>query len=301
MNQLKDHISSKVNEKEEETKKCTQKFKHLLNLDILPDDLSISTMTIICKFNTKFNIQNIGKYLDLNINDIVSISYCDEGELQLRSLIKKPIRKRVKPIKKNSFYNQATLLIKSVHDKKEINTKIFKNGSVQMTGCKSIIGTIEVLNTLCIKLKKIKGIIDPNSLDKIILMPYVSDQEKLSIDAMYDFGVCMINSGFHIGFKIDREALYNILVEEKIEAKYDLDTHACVNIKYKYKNDDRRKISIFVFASGSIIITGATTCNHILEAYEFISMKLIKNYQKIRFVNTIGDKDDIRHFLKKEE
>ena len=46
-------------------------------------------------------------------------------------------------------------------------------------------------------------------------------------------------------------------------------------------DNDKKKISIFVFQSGAIIITGANNVNHIMSAYEYITEKLKKNYNKI--------------------
>ena len=184
-------------------------------------------------------------------------------------------------------------------DNKMLNAKIFKNGSIQMTGCKSIPGCIDVLNIICKEFAKMKAIIDPDSLAKIILKPFVSNAEAMSLDKINDLKICMINSGFNIGFCIDREELYKVLSDANVECKCDLDNHACVNIKYNYK--DRKKVSIFVFASGAVIITGANNCNHILEAYEFITIKMVDNYQKIKNVSNISNSQDIRKFLDHNE
>ncbi len=41
------------------------------------------------------------------------------------------------------------------------------------------------------------------------------------------------------------------------------------------------KISVFVFESGSIIITGAKHADHISKAYKYITTKIYENYNKI--------------------
>lgn len=298
MDHLKDHIKQNMEVKNTKAKECAKKFKHLLNLDILNDDLSIATMTIVCKFNAQFNIENISKYLELKRSAIAHISYDEDGENKVRTLLNKKSKKKTK-VKKKSFFNQATVLVKSNYDDKYVNTKLFKNGSIQMTGCKSIEGTIDVLNTICNELKIRKGIIDPITTNKIIMKPFVKDAEFLSIDNVYDFKISMINCGLNIGFQVDRLALYAYLMETGVEAICDLDRHACVNIKYNYNGDGRRKISIFVFASGSIIITGATNAKHIADAYDYISTLLINNYKKVVFINNLDnmEKNDIRKFL----
>ncbi len=68
--------------------------------------------------------------------------------------------------------------------------------------------------------------------------------------------------------------------------------HACVNIKHKISSTV--KISIFVFQTGNIIITGAKIAEHIKEAYVFIVKFLNKYKQQIK-------KRDISKLLTVEE
>ena len=60
---------------------------------------------------------------------------------------------------------------------------------------------------------------------------------------------------------MNRNNLFNILIEKKIPRRYEPGIHECVNIKYNIKNGkengDDHLVSIFVFQSGNIIITGA--------------------------------------------
>ncbi len=88
----------------------------------------------------------------------------------------------------------------------------------------------------------------------------------------------MINSNFVYPNKIDRLKLFNLLNSESKECRYDPSNHAPVNIKF---NCVDKSISIFVFEKGSILITGAKNCGHILEGYEFINKYLLNNHKKI--------------------
>ena len=126
-----------------------EKFKSLIDLNSLPDDLSISTMTIICNFiNTSFDLENISKYVDLKLNAILSVKYGDSVECD-RSLI--PKKKKRKAVK--SFYNQCTVKVLTPNREKingkEINCKLFRNGSIQVTGCKSVDHFFDTINILC--------------------------------------------------------------------------------------------------------------------------------------------------------
>lgn len=245
--------------------------KIMLDFNKLPKNILISTMTITCKLGTKINLENVAKYVDLNMDGIRSIRYSDDPDCT-RILVEKKKKTKKGKIKK-SFFNQATLEIKPTENK-AINVKLFKNGSVQMTGCKSIKNAYEILSIIINQLKIEKAVlIDGVITDK----KFITDLDNLKIS---EFNIVMINSNFTVNYSIDREALYKILIAEGTTCTYEPCIHACVNIKHHCKIDNK-KISIFVFQSGAIIITGANNTDHIISAYEYINEKLKVNYKNI--------------------
>jgi TATA-box binding protein (TBP) (component of TFIID and TFIIIB) len=222
----------------------------------------------------QFNVINISKYIDLDRETIVAVK-CGPDIDSYRALEeckKKQIKRRTK---RKSFYNQVTLVINSIN--KNINVKLFLNGAIQITGCHSPKQAEYALIKLFDKLKVIKGIFNKNG--SITPKQFVSEIDKLDIKNVYDFKTVMINSNFNIGFRIDRDKLYDILLKDKYECSYDPIIHACVDIRYKYDND--KKISIFVFESGAIIITGSNHFQHILDTYKHINVYLLSHYNNI--------------------
>lgn len=251
---------------------------HIESISKLPEDLKISTITITCNFDSEFDIINIGKYIDLSMDGIVYVKYGNDDN-NFRSIIEQKIKKKKKKKKvKKVFYNQATVKI-NTKSEKPTNVKLFKNGSIQMTGCKNVINAIRVLTILCKELNKVKGVLDKKNMNKIICKKFVTKPENITMSTINKFQIGMINSNFNIGFKIDRDELYNVILNQDIECTYEPCVHACVNIKYKHTDD--KKVSIFVFESGAIIITGAKNQDHITGAYEFITKKLYENYNTI--------------------
>ena len=244
----------------------------------LPDDVCISTMTICCDLEIEFIVSNIAKYIDLNQNGIVSISYGrNDDPCTNRSLFPKKRQKKKKKAKR-VFYNQVSLAI-MVESKKDkpVNIKLFTNGSIQMTGCKSIDNVIDVIAKIFDELKTIKAIIDKQTMT-IIDKPFINGPTKLFLNLVDNITIGMINSNFRYPNKIDRLKLYNLLLSESIECKYDPSNHACVNIKHHCVD---KTISIFVFEKGPIVITGAKNCEHILAGYNFINKYLLNNHKKI--------------------
>ena len=276
----------------------TFKFVDYLNVDTneirqLPEGISVSTMCASCKLNTRLNIPNIEKYLQLNQDDILTVKMNDN---RLRSLLlskkkSKRIREQEKKLDetKSHFYNQITVVVritqgqvKDINDAPRINLKLFKNGSVQMSGCKSIKGINIALNKLITKLKEIKGVMENNM---IIEKRFIEDIDKITVT---DFKIDMINSNYQVSIQIDRDKLYNLLQKRKIKSSYEPCIRACVIIKFipDCDNEEQKEVSIFVFQKGNIIITGARSRSHIISAYNYMN-NIILTY-----------KDDI---IKKDE
>ena len=253
------------------------KLANALIINKLPDDVCISTMTICCDLDIEFKVNNIAKYIDLNKDGIIMINYGHNNDPSTnRSLY--PRKKKTKKKGKRVFLNQVSLsvMIKSKKDK-AINIKLFTNGSIQMTGCKSIDNIIDVVDKVFNELKVVKGVLDKNNMT-IIDKPFINDHTKLHLNFVDNIIIGMINSGFTYPNKIDRLKLFNLLQSESIDSKYEPSNHACVNVKYRCID---KSVSIFVFEQGPIVITGAKNCEHILSAYNFINKYLLLNHRKI--------------------
>jgi TATA-box binding protein (TBP) (component of TFIID and TFIIIB) len=276
-------------------------LKNGFNLEKLPDDLKISTMTVTCNLDTLIDIQNVGKYISMSHGRIVCVKYGPNNST-VRTLIKLKKKKKKKEVSKHrqNFYNQATVII-DVEDNRRVNIKVFKNGAIQMTGCKSHANFMTSMKILCEELGKKKAIYD-KAISKIVSKYFVDNFKCLSFKKIFNVKIRMINSNFDIGFLINRKALNNLINKQGIKATFEPCIHACVNIKYVYKktNDEIDIVSVFVFESGSIIITGAKNREHIVEAYKFITSQLYENYDKIikSNVNTFLERDDIQEIIK---
>jgi len=291
------------NSKEYESIDATKlKTKTLKKLDIeyLPDDVTISTMTLVCDIDTKFNCANIAKYISLSPDGILSVSYGKNADPRTnRTIIKKKGGSGKKKKQKKCFYNQVSMYVDvSTKKKKPVNIKLFCDGAIQMTGCKTVNHSIEVLTKVLFELKKTKAIVDVKTL-MVVDKPFVTNPESLSIKNIRNLRIAMINSGFEIGFKIDRSKLHNLLLENNYECLFDPAKHACVNIKYEHKHTDKT-ISVFVFEKGSIIITGAQNCLQIHSAYEFINKYLLKNHNHIKKSDILTNSNIIKYLGPKD-
>lgn len=245
-----------------------------LDFSKIPECITISTITITCKLGSIIYLENFAKYIDLSDDKIINIK-CGNNLEYCRN-ISPTKKKNKKNKKKTNFFNQATMEIKPKGNK-HINVKLFRNGSIQMTGCKNIKDAYEVIEILVTEIKNEKAIMQNGIIiDKL----YVDNVDLLCIS---NFKIGMINSDFKVPYLINRDVLYDIILKNNIQCSYEPCIHACVNIKYKY--DDAKTISIFVFQSGSIIVTGATNVLHIINAYNFITNILTVHKDKIVMKN----------------
>jgi|UniRef100_A0A6C0BEX7 TATA-box binding protein (TBP) (component of TFIID and TFIIIB) len=241
----------------------TKIYKELnLTDDVLPEDISVSTMTLEAKVKTTFYPINIYKYIPRKESGICSV---------------KGHEKKIKTTKNTQFLNQVTtaIKVKGKHLDKPVSVKIFTCGSLHFTGCLTVDHMIEAIYILYQECNTDNYVITKNK--KIKKIKYCEDM--LTIDKLYDFHIDMINCKFTVPFRIDRYKLPVLMKTDGYDAIYDSTRHAGVNIKLI---EDGKKITIFVFESGVIIIIlGNQGFMKIKETYVFIYKYLLKNYQEI--------------------
>lgn len=169
--------------------------------------------------------------------------------------------------KKSAFYNCFVIILRiwDINDNifKEIHMKIFNTGKIEVPGIQD-------------------DDIFYKSIDyvKNILSKYYNDIEynKEHVDTV------LINSNFSCGYLINRENLYDILVKKyKIQSLYDPCSYPGVQSKYIINDKKEEKqitLSFMIFRTGSVLIVGKCSKEHIIMVYEFLK-ELFKNEYKI--------------------
>ena len=237
-------------------------------------------MTGICKISDEIMLKNL--YDNVNIND--KIKNIEITSDKFKGYSEKNEKKKRKNKKKKCFFNQITM---HIYNNKIINVKIFNNGKIQMTGLKTEKQGLETINILINELKNI------NKTDSLIY----SDQLFIN-----DYEIVMVNTDFDIKYKIKRELLHRDLLNMGITSSYEPIMYPGVNMKYFYNkefknngiceclekckgkgkgcgNGNCKRITIAIFNSGKIIITGGRNFQQITESYNFIN-NILKNRNK---------------------
>ena len=267
-------------------------YRKNVKIDVKITHLSISVQSAKAKMTTFFNSLILARITTHHVNkckeegiqsSIAGIYFKDRetGEEIHAGTIKKP-----KFRKKGSFPNGISTLIPSpLGTGRKINLKIFKNGSISMTGCKikeDGIAAIRILEQFIRKQKK--------------LFDSVEKQKKFKI---LNFETTMVNSNYSIGFKIDRNLLFEFLQEQfpKLFVSYDPARYAAVKLGFYYntmkdfqdgicpcpnntctldKSSGKgcgdgigqcKKVTVAFFESGNIVITGGRNINHARVTY----------------------------------
>ena len=248
----------------------------------LPPGLTISTMTICGKMGAeRILVENVGRYIELNEIGVVDVNYANKIDCCRTLLTEKKKKKATKP--KKTFYNQVTVKVVP-REGAMVNIKLFHNAAFQMTGCKRVTDCYTALNLLIDAMRQ--EIVDSDEEEEEDAEPkmFVDDPDKLE---PLPTKIALINSNFSINadpnapkYDVDLDALDEILVEQEVIHIYDPCKHVCVNIKHTYEPDGSI-VSIFVFKSGSIIITGGKNIDHILSAYNYIDQFLEEHHSTI--------------------
>lgn len=197
----------------------------------------ISTITISSQLPyCQLNLTNIGKYLSID-DDIIGIKY-NYADLSIMkgkystSIYKKSKYKNIDKIKKTLFYNQITIILNN--NGNNVNIKLFGNGSLHLTGCKTEIEGIDVTKIIYSKLKTI------NDKKDIILL--TKDENGVLIDK--DKLVYSYNNYSIIGYKKE----FSKYIIYKKEFTIDHKTKMFISTKIEKK----RKRQILNFSGNDI-------------------------------------------------
>ena len=255
---------------------------------------------LIIRFDQSYLKKYKNPYIQFGNN---VIDYQDRSEYQnlleyIKSLennsLKKHGRQKIKKDNEN-FYNSCSIIVKGGQDLKCVNIKLFNNGKITLTGAKEEFDGYHATNVLLQELKKSREIFINNT---------EQDFDKFKIN---NYRITMINSDFSTYFKVDLLKLLTILNNSKHQlfTKFNPEKYRGLIIGYYWNtekpkqdglckctvkcngkgcgtgNGKCKKVTISVFKSGRIIITGGQKVKQIEDAYSVINEILKNNYTEI--------------------
>jgi TATA-box binding protein (TBP) (component of TFIID and TFIIIB) len=272
---------------------------------IIVDNLIIRFDEIYLKKYKKPYIKYLG-----NVIDISSTEECLLMLSSIKLLENSSLKKHGRQKKKDNenFYNSCSIIVKASADIKCVNIKLFNNGKITLTGSKCELDGFYAASVLLEDMKKEKDIF-PDNEEKDILESNI-----------INYKVTLINSDFNTNFKIDLLKLLTILnIDIGVFTKFNPEKYRGLIIGYfwntsKKEQDGKcnckskcngkgcgygdgqcKKVTISIFKSGSIIITGGRIVKQIEDAYKLINDILKKHYHniiKLSILDYINELDD---------
>jgi len=257
---------------------------------VKPTGLRISTKVITANMGTTMD----AKQLFHSIHQIlVPLWWPGQGILKMeheKSVIGYASRDLFskRGVSDKTFFNQSTIVLRKAtngtHTQfKEVNVKLFGNGGIQMTGIPAEEFAKETLQWLLDELQKVQA-------------PIFATKPSLT-----KFKVQLINSDFQVAHAINRIALHNILSQTYgLFSTFESTIYQGVNTKYYYNDQhpdknrpgiclctkrcrgqgsgsgpgECKRITMSVFQTGKIIITGGRYLFQLEEAYNFLNAVL---------------------------
>jgi len=251
--------------------------------------LRISTLVTTGHLGTTLQLKDLFDQLK---SLLIPIGYPDEGILKMEhkdQVIGQATRDVLtkRRVSDKTFFNQSTLVIRKKRDDavggfKEVNMKLFENGGFQMTGVTSEEFSRESVMWLIEHLKQL-----PN--------PISTEPLRLA-----KFAIQLLNSDYKMNTLVKRDELHRLLTNRyHLFSTLETTIYQGVNTKYYYNEEASRapetlgicqcprpcsgqgdgksigackRVTISVFQTGSIIITGARNRQQLDEAYAYMNM-----------------------------
>jgi TATA-box binding protein (TBP) (component of TFIID and TFIIIB) len=194
-------------------------------------------------------------------------------------------------ITSKSFFNQSTMVLrrKTTSGWKEVNVKLFANGGIQMTGVTSEPFAQEAMEWLLNVFRSLQG------------SPF---KEEPSIQR---FSVQLINTDYALNQFINQDVLHKILINEyNLFSMLEKTIYQGVNTKFFYNarnpgngicqcktfckgqgmgegEGECKRITMSIFRTGKIIITGARQLKQIESAYDFLNQVFDRHHAKVLY------------------
>jgi TATA-box binding protein (TBP) (component of TFIID and TFIIIB) len=152
-------------------------------------------------------------------------------------------------LKPTTFYNQITLGYIDQYSTKSI--KVFPNGSVQVAGCSDLFDCMRIIGQLSFLLKELLGM-----------------EKSVPIES---YRVVMINTNFSLNYNVNLMKIADHFSKHGIfNVSFEPDRYSAVKVKFKPASD-MKEVTVSIFSTGKIIVTGAETLKEIVYAYNIIN------------------------------
>jgi TATA-box binding protein (TBP) (component of TFIID and TFIIIB) len=204
--------------------------------ELRPSWLKITTITMVANIGKPFNLEAMREAIG------------DGIDMSLGPGASRTFNWTLTPTK---FMNQITVGYTDDRSKKSI--KLFPNGAVQVAGCSDLIDCSRIRDQLNVLIKEF-------------------NPEGVFIK---EFEIVMINTNFTMSHRLD---LFNKVITEFSDYPLNFrpEEYSGVIIKVPSTIPGDKPVTVSIFASGAVIVTGAQRLGEIASAYRKVATRLQK-------------------------
>lgn len=256
-------------------------------------------MVITAHWGTQIHLDQLFESLK---SRMIPIWYPEEGILKFehKNMVLGASHKDIftnRKITSKSFFNQSTIVLRRriLHEDekeenwKEVNVKLFANGGIQMTGVTSESFARQSIEWLLQQFKSLEEspFHDPPRIER--------------------FSVQLINTDYSLNQFINQDALHKILINEyNLFSMLEKTIYQGVNTKFFYNTNNEgsgicrcnqfckgqgsgdgegkcKRITMSIFRTGRIIITGAREIEQIRSTYDFLNSVFDKHHRTVLY------------------
>lgn len=212
-------------------------FRNSYPVELRPSWIKITTITMISTSLMAIDIHKLRE------------SFTKLGSVKLKMENSKETEGFEWKLKPTTFYNQITLGYTDRYSTKSI--KVFPNGSIQVAGCSDLFDCIRIINQLSYLFTEL--------LDIPTNIPIES------------YHIVMINTNFSLNYNVNLMKIVDHFSSNGLfNVSFEPDRYSAVKIKFKPAKD-MKEVTVSIFSTGKIIITGAETLKEIVYAYNLIN------------------------------
>ena len=261
-------------------------------------------------------------HLKINLNLIVNLKLFRNGKLQLCGLRSEYDGYLALQLLKKEINNIVNKQVEEINILKEKFKEKF---------LKKIVDNLCYINNhYLLDYDSLMNIINKNDLYKKYIIKYYNNKisekilEKLlkkndEIIKITKYNITLINSDFYVGFKLNRSQVYNFILNDcNLFCDYDPCIYQGVLVKFYWNyekkkqdgvcncsipcngkgnghgNGECKKITISIFQSGNIIITGKTIRKEIYYIYNYIVNLFKENVNELRQILLVNKAEKIK-------